>query len=107
MKLKRNTDTVDIEKRAIGIQADDGTRLGVYHDGTALGVGRATDRANKIVMAANALALLEQAVEQWGERIDDEEQDINGADAVDWLSAFIQDAQDILKIEGFKGLLKR
>jgi len=54
-----------------------------------------------------ALALLRQAIEQWGERVENDFEDINGADAVDWLVAFIQDAQDIAKVEGFKNGLKR
>lgn len=57
--------------------------------------------------ADKALALLKQAIEQWGQRVDDGDEDINGTDAVDWLCAFIQDAQDIAKVKGFKGLLKR
>lgn len=56
---------------------------------------------------AQAKVLLRQALDQWGERVDADEEEINGADAVDWLCGFIQDAQDILKIGGFNGLLKR
>jgi hypothetical protein len=54
-----------------------------------------------------ALELLKQAIGDWGDAVDDTDQDINGAEAVEWLCQFIQGAQDIVRAKGFKGLLKR
>jgi hypothetical protein len=42
--------------------------------------------------------LLEMAVDEWGDRFETEE-DINGADAVDWLAEFIEQAKATLKRE--------
>lgn len=53
-----------------------------------------------------AFKLLAEAVAQWGTVVDDEDESINGADAVDWLVEFISDAQSIVRRPGFKGFLK-
>lgn len=56
-------------------------------------------RACYRLVASMAYNLLEQAVEQWAGRFETEE-DINGADAVDWLSEFIEEAQAIVERKG-------
>lgn len=56
--------------------------------------------------STSAFKLLAEAVAQWGTVVDDEDESINGADAVDWLVEFISDAQSIVRRPGFKGFLK-
>jgi hypothetical protein len=53
-----------------------------------------------------AIALLNEALDRWGATVDDTDADLNGADAVEWLCGFIEEAQTILQREGFTGLLK-
>lgn len=52
--------------------------------------------AELIAKTPQVVGLLRSAVDQWAGRFKSEE-DINGADCVDWLAEFIEDAQKILK----------
>lgn len=54
-----------------------------------------------------ALKVLEKLIEDWGEAFDDPDEDVSGSDAVEGLSAAVQNAQDVLKLPGFKDVLKR
>lgn len=53
-----------------------------------------------------ALRLIREAVEDWGDLVDDPDTKIQGSDAVEWLCEFIRAAQDIIKDPKFKGELK-
>ena len=45
-----------------------------------------------------AIDLLQSAIDQWAGRFDSEE-DINGADAVDWLADFVEQAKSVLEVK--------
>lgn len=45
---------------------------------------------------ARAMRLLQEAVDTWQDRFDSED-DINGADCVDWLASFITAAKEITR----------
>jgi hypothetical protein len=53
-----------------------------------------------------ALALLRDALDRWGPSVDDPTREIRGADAVEWLCDFIENAQAILQRKEFNGLLR-
>jgi hypothetical protein len=70
--------------------------VAILHDGTAEARAEAQRCARLLTGAPAMLALLEGALAAWGSAVEDDEA-IDGGDAVDWLAAFTTEVRVVLE----------
>lgn len=73
-----------------------GVDVAVVHDGSDCGRGEAEGYARVLSGAPATLRLLAGVLAKWGEAVEDDEA-IDGGDAVDWLAAFTVDVRAALQ----------
>ena len=70
--------------------------VAVVYDGADRARGEAEGYARMLSMAPAMLGLLTGVLARWGEAVE-EDSEINGGDAVEWLAEFTVDAREVLQ----------
>ncbi len=70
--------------------------VAVVYDGSDRARGEAEEYARMLSIAPAMLGLLTSVLARWGEAVE-EDSEINGGDAVEWLAEFTVDAREVLQ----------